>query len=79
MVHFDLVLPLVVAFGGSLSFVGSAGALLDGPATGFFFRDLFKCDIYVAAAWMCLFTIAVASSIALGTRASLENVMFMLA
>jgi hypothetical protein len=50
LVHFDLVLPLVVVFGGSLGFVGSAGALLDGlavgtlfngPAIGFFFLDLF--------------------------------------
>jgi hypothetical protein len=88
-VRFDLVLPLVVVFGGSLDFVGSAGALLDGPAVGtlfdgpvagfFFFFDLFKCDIFVAAAQMCLLTIPVASSVALATRASLENVMFMLA
>jgi hypothetical protein len=88
-VRFDLVLPLVVVFGGSLGFVVSAGALLDGPAVGslfdvpvagfFFFFDLFKCDISVAAARMCLLTIDVASSVAFATRASLENVMFMLA
>jgi hypothetical protein len=87
-VRFDLVMPLVVVFGGSLGFVRSAGALLDGPAvgtlfdgpaTGFFFLDLFKCDISVAAARMCLLRIDVASFIALATRASLVNVMFMLA
>jgi hypothetical protein len=88
LVLFDLVLPLVVIFGGSLGFVGSAGALLDGPAVGtlldglaagFFFLDLFKCNIPVAVAQMCLLTIVVASSVALATRESLENVMFMLA
>jgi hypothetical protein len=87
-VRFDLVLFLVVVFGGSIGFVGSAGALLDGPgvgtlfdgpAAGFFFLDLFKCDISVTAARMCLLTIAVASSVALATQASLENVMFILA